>query len=413
MGHIGRRGIFGGTAGLLAAPAVWAQGKNAGVALVIGNSKYQWEAALPNVKRDAPDIARVFQAMGLKTELLQDLGGDALRQAIEKFGAASNGAPFAAFYFAGHGANWNRDTYLVPVDADLGNPSVVEKLNNTRSVGEASRQAAHRLMVFDACRNNPADGWRQTQAERAAVVNPNQSGGVGATTSRLALFSTAPGRVALDGPAGDNSPFAAALMRQLDAPSVDLGTMPARLRRDLLIATEGKQVLWDLNSIRDSFTLKGAGGKAPANRSTWANDPSRIVELTNAYAYARDSKFGLPEGLIAHRSAGAGKDARMIGAFKFIQDTPGGRHPQLAIVMSVEEGARAELILAGIAEKGPFWRFSTGTIKGGTLEFVPRDNAGRLVFDWKDANAGTLAVFPASTQGGGRVQSVSFTRLDG
>ena len=53
---IGRRNLIATTAGLLAAPAiVRAEGTN-GVALVIGNSKYTWEASLPNVRRDAPDV---------------------------------------------------------------------------------------------------------------------------------------------------------------------------------------------------------------------------------------------------------------------------------------------------------------------------------------------------------------------
>ena len=79
-----------------------AQASN-GVALVIGNSKYQWEAALPNVRRDAPDIAKSFQALGLKTELIQDVGRDGLLAALAKFKSAASGANLAAFYFAGHG----------------------------------------------------------------------------------------------------------------------------------------------------------------------------------------------------------------------------------------------------------------------------------------------------------------------
>ena len=70
---IGRRGVLAGVGGLLASPAiVRAQGQN-GVALVIGNSKYQWEAQLPNVRRDAPDdssslasrpsLSRTFRTM--------------------------------------------------------------------------------------------------------------------------------------------------------------------------------------------------------------------------------------------------------------------------------------------------------------------------------------------------------------
>src|SRR5690349_3243316 len=125
---LGRRKLIVAAGGLMAAPAIGrAQGQN-GVALVIGNSKYLWEASLPNVRRDAPDIAKAFQAMGLKTELLQDANGDALRQAIAKFGEASRGARFAAFYFAGHGVTWEKQTYIVPVDADLSNPGTVKSL---------------------------------------------------------------------------------------------------------------------------------------------------------------------------------------------------------------------------------------------------------------------------------------------
>ena len=42
--------------------------------------------------RDGPHVARRFQAYGLKTELVQDVGRDAMRSAVEKFTAASSGA---------------------------------------------------------------------------------------------------------------------------------------------------------------------------------------------------------------------------------------------------------------------------------------------------------------------------------
>src|SRR6185503_15784269 len=145
---------------LLGAPAVHAQGPTAGVAkgsgdgvaLVIGNSKYKWEASLPNVRRDAPDVAKRFQALGLKTELLQDAGREAMGAALDKFAAAARGANLAAFYFAGHGVSWEKETYLVPVSADLGNPNAVQGLLAVRAVRDALKGAGHRLMVFDSCR---------------------------------------------------------------------------------------------------------------------------------------------------------------------------------------------------------------------------------------------------------------------
>ena len=171
--------------------------------------------------------------------------------------------------------------------------------------------------AFDNCRNNPADGWRQQEAADLA------GGFTGMTSAAkpdtLMLFSTAPGRVAVDGPPGDLSPFAATLLRQLDAPSVDLQALPTSLRRDLLIATEGRQVAFDENTYQQSFVLKGAAAKAPtAGRSSWASDPSRIIELPNAYALAQQSGLLLPAGLIAHRPSGKSRDAQLIGSYKTI-----------------------------------------------------------------------------------------------
>ena len=233
--------MLAGALPMLAFPAVQAQGQAAGVALVIGNSRYQWEAPLPNVRRDAPDIAKCFQAMGLRTELVQDAGREAMRAAIDKFAAASRGANLSAFYFAGHGASWAKDTYLVPLDTNLSTPSAVERLIPVPVIDTAMKDAANRPVVLDNCRNNPADGWRQLEAERTARVGDDaQRENAARGPNTLVLFSTAPGRVALDGPAGENSPVAATLLRQLEGQSVDLQTLPAKLRRDLLIASQGR-----------------------------------------------------------------------------------------------------------------------------------------------------------------------------
>jgi uncharacterized caspase-like protein len=286
---IQRRSVLAGVGSLLAAPAVVRAEVQTGVALVIGNSKYKWEASLPNVRRDAPDIAKRFQALGLKTELLQDAGQDAMRAAVDKFSSAAHGSNFAAFYFAGHGASWDRDTYLVPTDADLNNPATVPSLLAVRLVNSAMMEAQHRLLVFDNCRNNPADGWRQRAAVGSSSIAKAELAAAALNgPNTLVLFSTAPGRVAVDGPAGENSPFAAAFLRQCDGQSVDLLALPAKLRRDLLIVTEGRQVLWDQSTFVQPFRLGsaasrpagGAGNAAAANPAP-PKTSAQIVELPN------------------------------------------------------------------------------------------------------------------------------------
>ena len=206
---IGRRTMLATAASaVLPAPAVHAQGSASGVALVIGNSRYKWEASLPNAKRDTADVAASFQALRLKTELLQDAGLAAMRAAIERFVAAARGANIAMFYFAGHGAasgSWGSQSFLVPEDADLSNPAALQTLVDVATVHQPMKEAGHSLLLFDACRNNPSDGWRQGAAVRGAIFRSDQARDF--APNMVMLSSTAPGRIALDGPAGQNSPF--------------------------------------------------------------------------------------------------------------------------------------------------------------------------------------------------------------
>ena len=404
----GRRALLGAAGGaLLASPAIRAQAQTAGVALVIGNSKYQWEASLPNVKRDVPDIARRFGEFGLKTELVQDLGRDAMEQAIARFAAASRGAHLAAFYFAGHGVSWQRNTYLVPVDADLGSPNMVEKLVRGRTVRDGFTAAANHLMVLDNCRNNPADGWRQKAADnQAAGRNAEAAVDENDPPNTVVLFSTVPGRAALDGPAGQNSPFAAALLRQLAEPSVDLPALPGKLRRDLLIATAGRQVLWERNNYRQPFTISAPAGA----RAQGAGDRTRVVELGNVYAYAQQSDLPIPPGLIAYRPPSGSRDAGKVGSFKY---TGFNQEAALLVVMSVEDPQNVELVQAyRDKQQRTKWRFLRGVLSGDGIDFDNHDQNLRWGFKWSDANSGNLSTY---TLGAGKARMVtgSFTRLDG
>jgi uncharacterized caspase-like protein len=222
------------------------------------------------VQRDAPDVAKRFQSLGFSTELLQNADRETMRQAIEKFAASARSASIAAFYFAGHGANWENASYLVPVDADLGDPSTVRTLVSAASDRESLKGAAHRMLVFDNCRNNPADGWRQREALSLGSLAPSHDVGTDAesNTNLLMLYSTARGHFALDGAAGANSPFAAAFLRRFDGESIDIQALPGKLRRDLRIATQGRQILFDFNTYAQPFLLRrGAQSAQPGERA--------------------------------------------------------------------------------------------------------------------------------------------------
>ncbi len=403
--------MIAGAAVALASPAIArAQGAGTGVALVIGNSKYTWEAPLPNVRRDAPDIAKRFQALGLRTELAQDLGRDALSAALKKFESVAAGAKLAAFYFAGHGVITEGTQFLVPTDSDLGNPASIEdfKFAAVFRVVQAMAGAQHRLLMLDCCRNNPSDGWRQQAA--AEMASSWSSPGAKDPPETLVLFSTAPGRTALDGPPGENSPFAATFLHQFEAPSVDLQAMPVRMRRDLLLATEGRQVLTGRNSFSGPFVIAGVGSAGPAApRRGWSNDSARIIEFDKAYASADELRLPLMRGLIAHRPPAGSRDAHKVGTFRFNR----GPEPAIVLVLSVEEQRTAELFITTRRLTGgqAFWTFTRGTLSGDSLEFMLDGVSARHVMKWSDANSGSVSIIPVAQSG--RILNSRFTRLDG
>lgn len=412
VGVIGRRTLLATTGGLLATPAiVRAQGQN-GVALVIGNSKYQWEAQLPNVKRDAPDIAKTFQAMGLKTELVQDAGQSAMQEAIDKFAATAKDAAFAAFYFAGHGTQWKNQPFLVPVNADLSVPKT-DGLVSTELANKACNGARANIRIYDNCRNNPADGWKQKEAEDNSLIrgttrvsfaqkNPNS----------LVLFSTAPGRAALDGPAGQNSPFAAAVLRQFDAATVDLSTLAAKVRRDVMMATRGRQIVVDFSGYDQPLSVKGArlGRQAAA-----AGDSTGMIELPKAYAYMAQNKIPVPPGLAAFRSSDGADLQKKVGSFKYTARWPNsGDSNEILIVLAVDPEGTPEFILGGSYNNG-WWRFVKGRNEGDQIEFLAYDGPAAPVqlFKWRTADSGVMdASWPKSARPPKPV-GFAFERLDG
>ena len=236
----------------------------------------------------------------------------------------------------------------------------------------------------------------------------------------LVLFSTAPGGTALDGPTGQNSPFAAAFLRQLETAKVDVQTLGAKVRRDLLLATQGRQLVWDHNTYAGPFVLENSGkatGGAPGY------DPSRVLELPNAYAYAQTNSLSLPPGLVAYRAEPGSPDAEKIGAFAFPfsakVSAQGGNYPTQAmfIVLSVADPGKAEVV--GVFKDwgqagGNRWRYFTADRSAGSIAWDTPDDTLRVQMVWKDKNSGTFNGSPGKVvtvaQKG---QSSRFTRLDG
>jgi uncharacterized caspase-like protein len=144
------------------------------VALVIGNSGYREVTALVNPHNDAADMAAALQRLGFETTLGLDTDRTAMESAVEAFAAKVEGADVALFYYAGHAMQHQGVNYLMPTDANLQNAAGLRRLVKLNDiVSDLKRAKALRIMIIDACRDNPLA--QRLDASSPASANATRS----------------------------------------------------------------------------------------------------------------------------------------------------------------------------------------------------------------------------------------------
>jgi len=236
------------------------------VALVIGNSTYQYAVTLPNPKADAALMARTLRDSGFTVIEGSDVDKAKMSALIDQFTEAAYEADVALVYYAGHGLQVDGHNYLIPVDAQLEKAAQLQ----TRTIAVDNllsalpQDPAVSIIILDACRDNPlartlaralpASRSQSMGAGLAAVQANGQSKGSGGL---LIAYATDPGAVAYDG--NDvNSPYTAALARHLTTPGLEIQSALTRVRAEVSEATKGAQRPWHNASLAREVFLGGA-----------------------------------------------------------------------------------------------------------------------------------------------------------
>ncbi|MCY4662580.1 MAG: caspase family protein [Acidobacteria bacterium] len=126
------------------------------VALVVGNGTYAHIGRLPNPENDAVDLAAALRRIGFEVTTELDADRVELTEALRAFTRQSAGADVSLVFYAGHGLEMDGVNYLVPVDARLERDVDVRYETVTLDDLLVSTVGARlRLVILDACRNNP------------------------------------------------------------------------------------------------------------------------------------------------------------------------------------------------------------------------------------------------------------------
>ena len=258
------------------------------LALVIGQSAYKSVPALPNPINDARAVTRMLTDSGFEVTTASDLSQSGIRDQLSEFAAkvaSKGGDSIAVVFYAGHGVQIDGENFLIPVDINPKRESDIAiqavRLNDVLNT-LTSAPSKMRILMLDACRNNPFPEISRSAGGGLAIIDAK----IGAPNTFMS-FSTSPGAVAEDGK-GDNSPYTTALLAAAKEANIPIEETFKRTRVSVNKATDGRQTPWDSSSLTEDFRFSGtpvAGPKLASTKKTveeWTRDlKGKPVEAAN------------------------------------------------------------------------------------------------------------------------------------
>jgi lipoprotein NlpI len=229
-------------------------------ALVIGNAKYpDADAPLKEPINDARAVADELKRDGFNVDVGENLTGDGMRRAFDKLYGKLRPGSVALIFFSGFGIQSNRQSYMIPVDAQIWTEQDVrhDGFSLEAVLGEInSRGAGVKIALVDASRRNPYERrFRTFSAGLAPVIAPNGT---------LVMYSAALSSVVSDN-GGDQSLFVQELLKEIRVPDLMAEETLNRTRVGVTRASRGEQVPWISSSLAEDFSfIPGASGNRPA-----------------------------------------------------------------------------------------------------------------------------------------------------
>jgi len=266
------------------------------VALLIGNSAYQATSQLNNPANDVDLMKASFEQAGFDSVIaIHDVDRATMVRSLRDFEDSATGADVAIVYYSGHGMEMNGQNYLLPVDVNLKTDKDVEDEAIPLDRIQRSLEGATKLklVILDACRNNPFE-QSMTRSISTRAVTRGLARVEPESADLLVAFASKAGTVALDGE-GKNSPFATALSKYLTEPGVDVRIALGKVRDEVVNETNrgqepfvygslgGAQIFLNIKEVNINVTTTGESTQevSPNGQSEAAADWQNIRDLAD------------------------------------------------------------------------------------------------------------------------------------
>ena len=208
---------------------------------------------------DARDVADELKRDGFSVDIGENLTGDGMRRAFDRLYGKIKPGSVALIFFSGFGVQSNRQSYMIPIDAQIWTESDVRRdgFSLETILGEINnRGAGVKIALIDASRRNPFERrFRSFSAGLAPVIAPNGT---------LVMYSAALSSVVSDN-GSDHSLFVQELLKEIRVPDLMAEETLNRTRVGVTRASRQEQVPWISSSLAEDFSfIPGASGRPPA-----------------------------------------------------------------------------------------------------------------------------------------------------
>jgi Flp pilus assembly protein TadD len=258
------------------------------VALVIGNATYPDDAKpLAEPIKDARAIADELKRDGFDVSVGEDLTKQKMRAAVDGLKVKIKPGATAVLFFSGYGIQTAKQSYLIPVDAQIWTEGEVKRDGiSVESILTAMEGAGAgvKVVIVDAARRNPFE--RRFRGYSAGLASLN------APTDTLAIYSAATDKVSSDSSDG-SSVFVTELLKEMRTPRLSAEDVFKNTRFNVSDASHKEQVPSVVSSLTQSFSFSGAPPR-PSGSAESRPSPSPSLE-------ARPAPLGPPPTAPAER----------------------------------------------------------------------------------------------------------------
>ncbi len=229
------------------------------MALLIANSAYgEYSPSLSDSEKEVKNFADELKRDGFNVEIGSNLSKQDMKTVIDRFKARVKDGDTALFFFSGVGLQYNRQTYLIPVNAEIWKEADIKrdgvKLDTLLS-DLSSAGASVKIVILDAAHSNPFErNFRDVPSGLTALETPPGS---------LILLSASPGKFVPDKGA-ELGLFMGELLRQIRQPGSAESAF-TRTRVAVANKSRNEQVPWVSSSLTSEFSFFQSGRNASQN----------------------------------------------------------------------------------------------------------------------------------------------------